>query len=416
MLTSALRILLTRSFKPFVFHNRFASTLDYQSPRELGLYVHIPFCRSICSFCPYCKELYDQEKAALYRAALLQEIDLVCRNRAGKREATSLYFGGGTPALMIDHLGEIIEHLGRYFSITGGIGVELHPDNINPPELRKLTAAGVNMVSVGIQSFNDSCLKKLGRSSDNYSDKLNLIRESRFPVVDVDLIFAIPGQTGQTLTDDLAEAFHCGATQVSTYPFIDFTYTHSAYKPLTASAKKQMLAELARYCRENNLERTSVWTFARPGSQKYSSVTREAYLGFGLSAATLLENSFKINTHSLQAYIKRVESGLLPTSLTLDFTPRQRAAYHLFWSAYGLKISREKFYKTFGSEIEQMFRPELGLAARLGFINRSGDSYLLTDKGINLYHNIEQVYTGAYIDKMWNVSLRQEFPEKIVLR
>jgi oxygen-independent coproporphyrinogen-3 oxidase len=416
LLTSALRIFLTRSFKPFVFHNRFASTLDYHSPQALGLYVHIPFCRSVCSFCPYCKELYDQEKAQLYRAALLQEIELVCRNGAGRREATSLYFGGGTPVTMIEHLPEIIDHLGYYFKISGGIGVELHPDDISPSVLQKLEAAGVNMVSVGFQSFNDNCLEKLGRSSSNYLEKMALVREGHFHVIDVDLIFAIPGQNSQTLTNDLATAFLHGATQVSTYPFIEFSYSHNNYKPMPAPEKKKMLQALTLYCRENNLERTSVWTFARPGTQQYSSVTREAYLGFCLSAATLLPASFKINSHSLRAYIDRVENGLLPTSLTLDFSPKQKAVYHLFWSAYNLKFNREKFYNTFGTEIEQMFGPDLHLATRLGFINRSGDNYLLTDKGINLFHDIEQIYTTAYIDKMWNTSRRRDFPEKMVLR
>ena len=90
--------------------------------KNLGLYVHIPFCRSLCDFCPYVKELYNQEKALLYKEALLAEINLVCHGLKAPKTVTSLYFGGGTPALMAEHLGEIINKLKDYFIITGGIG------------------------------------------------------------------------------------------------------------------------------------------------------------------------------------------------------------------------------------------------------------------------------------------------------
>lgn len=129
MLTSLMRIALTRSFKPFVFTGGSPGAPDYSCIKLPGLYVHIPFCRSICSFCPYCKQLYDAETAKSYAEALLSEIDLVCGN-TGVAEASSLYFGGGTPALMLEYIPLIIEKLSRYFIITGGIGAELHPDDI----------------------------------------------------------------------------------------------------------------------------------------------------------------------------------------------------------------------------------------------------------------------------------------------
>ena len=101
LLTSLLRVLLTRSFKPFVFKSTYDNHLDFENLDNLGLYVHIPFCRSICSFCPYCKVEYDSEMATQYSDALSKEIDLVCKQMKNKKQATSLYFGGGTPVLMI---------------------------------------------------------------------------------------------------------------------------------------------------------------------------------------------------------------------------------------------------------------------------------------------------------------------------
>lgn len=84
LLTSLLRVLLTRSFKPFLFQSDYQNKLDFEDLTSLGLYVHIPFCRSLCSFCPYCKEIYHSEKADAYKGSLLREIDLVCKDMSAK--------------------------------------------------------------------------------------------------------------------------------------------------------------------------------------------------------------------------------------------------------------------------------------------------------------------------------------------
>lgn len=416
LLTSILRVILTRSLKPFVFQGNYQNKLDFEKLEDLGLYVHIPFCRSLCSFCPYCKEKYNKQRADSYKIALLKEIDIACKNMRSKKQATSLYFGGGTPALMIDDLKDIIQKLKEYFNITGGIGVELHPSDISKETMEKLKVAGVTMVSIGIQSFNDDCLKKLGRSSEGFTDRLTLVRKYCFDVVDVDLIFAIPGQTDEILASDIKTAFDYGATQISTYPFIDFAFADNEYKPMPEKVKKRMLKNLTKFCSEINVDRTSVWTFAKRGTKKYSSVTRDTFLGFGVSATTLLKDCFKINTFSIDKYIERVNNDLLPTSLTLNFTKRQRAVYYLFWSAYSMKINPEKFEKIVGASLREMFGIEVYLAEKAGIIRKKGNIYELTNKGAAIYHYVEQVYTTAYIDKMWNISRNIAFPNKIVLK
>lgn len=415
-LTSLMRIWLTRSFKAFRFKNIYSNSLEYADLENLGLYVHIPYCRSICSFCPYCKVIYNEKSAGEYKSALLKEIDLTGKHQTGKKEVTSLYFGGGTPVLMLDHLEAIIENLMQYFVIRDGIGLELHPEDINKDNLDKLKKIGVTMISIGFQSFNEECLQKLGRKGLDFVSKLQLVKEYDFDAVDVDLIFAIPGQTEKILTDDVLTAFRNGATQISTYPFIDFTFAHNEYKPMPEAVKKKMLKTLSDYCAGLNVERTSVWTFAKRNTGKYSSVTRDTFLGFGVSSATLLKNSFKINTFSIKDYIKRISENSLPTSLTLKFSLRQRAVYYLFWSAYSMKISTDKFEKIVGKPLKKMYRMEFWLLEKMGLVVKENDQYCLSPGAAYYYHYIEQVYTTAYIDKMWNISRKVAFPEEMVLK
>ena len=470
LITSMMRVILTRSLKPFVFKGRYDNALDYRDLDSLGLYVHIPFCRSLCSFCPYCKVKYDEALAKAYEVALLKEIELcaesgkraeckaMCSKEAQgeglhtevaahgellhakaahcetgeafrsdymqtvstgnveKKTVTSLYFGGGTPALMIDSIGKIIEKLKQYFTIEGEIGVELHPSDIEPGNLEKLKKAGVTMVSTGVQSFDNECLKKIGRSAENIESKLSLIKQYNFSVVDVDLIFGIPGQNKDILKKDVEMAFGLGATQISTYPFIDFTYADNKYKPLSHKTKKQMLDYLNELCRKMDIERTSVWTFAKKKTGRYSSITRDNFLGFGVSATTLLRHQFKINTFSIEEYVNRINAGNLATSLTLDFTKRQRALYYLFWSAYGLVIDPVAFENLIGTPLNKLYGAEIWIAAKLGLLKKHKNNYELTEKGAFYYHFIEQQYTRAYIDKMWNISMKTAFPDEVILK
>jgi len=416
LLPSILRMLLTRSFKPFIFRNKYSDHLAYQNLKNLGLYVHIPFCNTLCDFCPYFKVKYDETLVLEYINALLKEIDIVCREQKEKKTVTSLYFGGGTPALILSFLQKIILKLEEYFLFKDGIGIELHPNDIRENTLTVLKDSGVNMISIGIQSFDNGCLDALGRKNDNFTEKLKLVTSYGFSVIDADLIFGIPNQTETGLLNDIALAFKHGATQVSTYPFIDFTFANNMYKPMPEKVKKKMLAAITEYATINNIERTSVWTFAKKGTKKYSSVTRDSFLGFGTSAATLLQNIFKINTFSITDYIQRVNENHLPTSLTLDFSKRQRACYFLFWACYSMRIDRAAFNEMLGEKLEKLFGLELLFCRIFGLLKKENNGYRLTDKGAYLYHKIEQAYTTAYIDKSWNISRLQPFPEKIILK
>jgi len=105
IITNLTRMWLTRSGKPFVLTGEFDRTLPYEDCQGLGLYIHIPFCRSLCNFCPYCKTVYDAGLCGRYIDALIREIHMVGAQVKAKREVTSLYFGGGTPALAAERLG-----------------------------------------------------------------------------------------------------------------------------------------------------------------------------------------------------------------------------------------------------------------------------------------------------------------------
>lgn len=413
MLSSIFRIIETRSFKPLKFTKTNAEYID-NDVKDIGLYVHIPFCTTLCPFCPYNKVKYDKELSLRYKEALIKEINLIGSHYKDK-EITSIYFGGGTPSLMIDELGEIITALKTVFNINCNIGIELHPRDVTEALAKKLKNIGFTMVSLGIQSFQRKELLTLGREFIDGAEKVRILKETGFDVIDVDLIFGIKGQTIESLKKDFITAFDNGATQVSTYPFIDFSYAANKSRPLGSKEKRVLLNSLESLRKELNLSRTSVWTFGKEEVPKYSSITRDTYIGFGPSAASLTKKFFKVNTFSVEEYINAVNEGRNPKAITMDFSERLRALYWGFWNAYTLEFNNESFNKIFGRNIESFFGAEILLARALGILKKSNRGYKLTNIGIYLYHLMEQHYTHQYIDKTWRICGQTPWPEEIKL-
>ena len=414
-ITTASRMWLTKSFTPFTFTSGGEDFLDYENLENMGLYVHIPFCKKICSFCPYCKQIFDSDLMNRYIDALKMEIKKVGSQYGSRKKVSSLYFGGGTPALAADRIGEIISELEKYFEISDGIGLELHPDNVTRENLLKLKSAGVTKISIGIQSFNKKYLSMLGRDNTDYEKMFSALKEVPFETVSMDFIFALPDQTLDDLKSDISMAFENGANHIAIYPFIDFSFAKNKISPMTKKQKHKLLDDITDWCNSKNLRRDSIWTFSNDSTAKYSSMTRETFLGFGCSATTLLKDEFKVNTFDVGEYIKRIDQEKLPTSLTTKFSKRKRMVYWLFWTLYTTRLDPADFKKFFGKALWRMYGFEFFLARLVGFMKKENGIYRLTKKGCFYYHHYENFYTLSYIDKMWGLMRKEAFPKGMKL-
>ena len=414
-ITSLTRMWLTRTVKPFTFKNEYDRILPFMECENLGLYVHIPFCERICDFCPYCKVRYSADLCDKYIDALIKEIHIVGGQNIKKKTVTSLYFGGGTPALAATRIKEIVDALNEHFIITDGIGLELHPDNVNVETLQILKDAGVTKISIGIQSFCDKYQKILGRKKIDTSAMMSALAAVPFETVSMDFIFALPGQTYNDLKSDIDTAFSLGANHIAIYPFIDFTFTKSPVVAMPKKEKRKLLDAITQYCLSKGYLRDSIWTFSSKPNAKYSSMTRDNFLGFGCSATSLFKEQFKINTFNVESYCDRIASNNLATSLTIRFTKRQRMIYWLFWTAYSTKVNIKDFEKFFGVPLKKMYGFELWISKRLGFVKEYNGIYEMTLKGAFYYHYYENFYTLSYIDKMWGIMRKESFPKEIKL-
>ena len=405
---------LTRSLEPFRFTPVPIEPASWTAP-GLGLYVHIPFCRTLCDFCPYNRVAFDAHAMKTYMAALEREVELVA-NRIGHRtECSSLYFGGGSPALSLDYLPSLLALIDTRFRLTGPKAIELHPSDVTEENARKLAELGFSLVSVGVQTFQEKLNLDIGRAFTDPSPAIERLVAAGFKTIDTDLLFGLPGQSSEMLEADLRRAVTLGATQISAYPFISFSYAKTPRVLPGFRERKRLLQTLEATAASLGLERSSIWTFAKSDSIGYTSVTRENFLGFGASATTLLPDLFSINTFSVDAYSSRLGQGQVPTALTLPFTRRTRALYWLFWNSYLTRLSRQDYARLFDGNLDDDFRPELRLARHLGIIKEAVYGYALTPRGRYLFHLVEQAYTTEYIDKTWNTCRTQAWPPSLEL-
>ena len=385
-------------------------------PAQIGLYAHVPFCRSICSFCPYNKVLFDSALAARYKDAMRREIELVSPLLEGRR-VTSLYIGGGTPTLLPEFVEELCQ-VGRNLGVQREIGVEVLPTDATPEMLARLRGAGVNFVSIGVQSFDDEVLQYLGRGHDSRTARVALDNALKvgFDCIDVDLVFD-PTRFGiDRVLSDATETFKLGVHQISTYPMMRFSYTPIGNdKVHDESTEKQVLDDIEHRGRDLGYVRSSVWTYNLDRDTRYTSITREFYLGLGPSGSSFLNGMFTINSFDTAAYADMVEKGSLPVVMMSDMDQKGVTSYYLFWRMYEGIIGRERFQRLFGISVEKAFPLLMGLFVAIGGVQRRGDNYYLTRRGYDLFHTVERWVTYQFIEPTWDACRSTPHPDTLVL-
>ncbi len=423
MLTSILRKTIAKKKEPFLFQAYDNNICFMVIPDEIGLYIHIPFCQTICLYCPYNKTLYNRNKALAYQKALLAELSLLQEHLRSKR-ITSIYIGGGTPTLMLEELQEVLDWIRANLTLKGDIGIEVYPKEIDQNKLAQLKGMGVNLVSIGIQTLNDRQLRFLGRryTGNEARKTIELIKRAGFACVDVDIMFNLPNQALEDIEHDICTCYGYDIDQLSIYPLIIFPLT-----PLHKRVKEENLRTFNRFQEYGILkkieglstqwdyDKTSIWTYGKRNGKRYTSITRESFVGIGASATSLFSDYFYLNTFDVDAYIRRLEEGRLPINLVNVMSPKEKMVFWLFWRCYDTSIDTRRFEELFGKEFSKEFPLFERLLLGSGLAGKSGDRLELTRSGAYLYHLIEKQYSVTYLNKMWEACMKTPWLEKIAL-
>ena len=384
----------------------------------IGWYVHMPFCRRLCPYCSFRSIAYSEEKADRYARALKKEIALY-KEKGGIGKTGEIYFGGGTPSLTWKKVIEIAEYFRSVFDVYGDFGMEASPEDIDEPMAELLKEAGINRISLGVQSFNANTLKRMNRKydADTVLSAIDLLLKKGF-YISLDLLYGMPGQDTSLLVDDLAVAAESKAQQISVYPFMLFPHT-KWYRDSTKGlvtvppprVEKKMFYSTCDYFESTGYVQSSCWDFIRAEKNEvpYATCSRDENIGVGLSAHTKLGGLFYVNTFYLDAYIKSTETGLpIATGSTM---PETRVMRRWFMTGlYRLQVDKAEFKQVFGIEIKDVFGKFVSMLKVSGIIRESRDRYTVTRKGKYVISLMTKTMMVSFPGRYYEECLKDPWP------
>ncbi len=360
-------------------------------PSALGLYVHYPFCLSKCHYCDFCSfPEISSEKRGKYVDALLAEIESAPDTDA---PVFSLFFGGGTPFLMeISDFQRIIDRLKcKYnFAENAEITVEANPAAASREKLKSLRALGVNRLSIGVQSFRDAELSLLGRIHTAHDAERFYFdaREAGFKNINIDLIYAVPGQTAETLSETLNTVLSLSPEHISAYGLIleegtDFYRRRQDLAFSSPDDEAALYDTVVSRLSAAGYRHYEISNYARPGYECVQNMgywQSRPYLGFGASAFSCFGGKRYGNTRELDRYVASPTNAVAETE---EMTPENTVYDYVMLALRTADgIVDAEFEKSFGYSFIERHKSYLERCATGGYLSLSDGRVSLTDKGM----------------------------------
>ena len=356
------------------------------------LYIHIPFCVKKCAYCDFASSAESEVTFEEYVAGVIREMELRAETLEGPTVAETLYLGGGTPSLLPPELvGRFVATARERYGLTPDteITLEANPGTVTGETLAGFREAGVNRLSLGVQSLDDRMLALLGRvhSAAEAREAVALARGAGFTNLGIDLIHSLPGQTPEMWGEELRQAVALGPEHISAYELTleEGTPLHRLREEgkLTLPDDETgatMYRTTADLLGAAGYEQYEIANFARSGRRsRHNQVywRRDPYLGFGAAAHSFqtvpLYGRRWHNPIDPSAYLRRVAAGRLPEEEVLVLSRREAMAETFF---LGLRttegVDTERYRESFGESVEQAYGPEIEGLLGAGLLHRQG--------------------------------------------
>jgi coproporphyrinogen III oxidase-like Fe-S oxidoreductase len=358
--------------------------------RVRQLYVHIPFCPHLCPFCTFHRVRFNADRSPRYFAALRAE--LVAYRELGHK-FTDVYIGGGTPTSDPPALRGLLATLHEFFPVEL-ISVETNPSDLTGAMLDMLSRAGIQRLSVGVQSFDDSILKSMGRYA-SYGSSSQIIEhieraQGRFETLNLDMMFNLPGQSRDSLQRDLEVLTRdLDVDQVSYYPLIIAPSAQRSISLQMGGAqpdREHEYYELIRSTLSASHPPSTVWCFSRGRAaiDEYI-VAQDNYIGAGSGAFSFVDGVMAANTFSIRSYVSQLGRGVIPVVRTRRLTDEERIRLDFLLKLFGLSLDKAATDDNFAGRFQKILWKEL-LAMRVcGFLKDTGPTLQLTQRGMYLW-------------------------------
>ena len=373
--------------------------------KRLGIYVHIPFCAKKCNYCDFYSLASSEDEKIAYIEALKSEIREASKKVSDEYRVYTIYFGGGTPSIIkAYYIKEILDEIRSGFKLYEDgffpeITIECNPKTVDMEKLLVYKEAGINRISLGLQSTDDDELRLLGRihTYEDFLDSYDMVRKSCFTNVNIDLMSAIPKQKITTYERSLDELIKLNPEHISSYSLIieegtNFYKKYSENAPLVmdlpSEDEDRAMYELTSFrLAEAGYKRYEISNYAKDGyfsRHNTSYWERVPYLGFGVGASALFEGERYDNVASLKEYIKNAGVSDIRKNIT-KLSLKDEMSEFMF---LGLRlidgISKQVFTKKFTFSVEEIFGDFVKKHINNELLIDNGDFLKLSDRGLDI--------------------------------
>ncbi|CDE97470.1 putative oxygen-independent coproporphyrinogen III oxidase [Clostridium sp. CAG:567] len=377
--------------------------------KQIGLYIHIPFCKQKCSYCDFCSYANKESFIKRYIQCVLKEIIEVGNNNKidfenGKDDlflVKTIYIGGGTPSLIDSkYIVQIIEDIKLNFEIDekAEITIEVNPGTVTLEKLEDYKRAGINRLSIGLQSTHEHLLKEIGRIHTylDFLDTFRFAREAGFENINVDLMIGIPNQTLEEVKDSIEEIVSMEPEHISVYSLILeegtplFKKVEEGLELPDEELERKMYWNVKRILEANGYNHYEISNFAKQGYESKHNLdcwNQKEYIGFGIAAHSYTNGIRYSNIENIEQYIKNYDED--KTEENLVFHEKQdMEAMQKEYMLLGLRkidgVSIQEFKIKFVANPVFLYHSELEKLVNEELLEIDGDQIKLTNKGLDL--------------------------------
>lgn len=377
--------------------------------KQIGLYIHIPFCKQKCSYCDFCSYANKESFIKRYIQCVLKEIIEVENNNKidfenGKDDlflVKTIYIGGGTPSLIDSkYTVQIIEDIKLNFEIDekAEITIEVNPGTVTLEKLEDYKRAGINRLSIGLQSTHEHLLKEIGRIHTylDFLDTFRFAREAGFKNINVDLMIGLPNQTLEEVKDSIEEIVSMEPEHISVYSLILeentplFKKVEEGLELPNEDLERKMYWAVKQTLEQNNYIHYEISNFAKKGYESKHNLdcwNQKEYIGFGIAAHSYTNGIRYSNIENIEQYIKNYDED--KTEENLVFHEKQdMEAMQKEYMLLGLRkidgVSIQEFKIKFVANPVFLYHSELEKLVNEELLEIDGDMIKLTNKGLDL--------------------------------
>ncbi len=369
--------------------------------KEIGIYVHIPYCKRKCDYCDFLSYEGKEETIEKYISTIKKEID-DCTFKGF--DIGTIYIGGGTPSYIDSkYIKELIDKIREKFIVSRDveITIEVNPGTVTEAKLNEYKKAGINRLSIGLQSTDNKILKKIGRihTYEQFLETYNLAREKGFKNINVDLILALPNEDEEAITEQVQKIIDLKPEHISVYSLIleDGTklrkkVDNNEIQLPSDEEEREMYWSAKRLLEQNGYEHYEISNYSLPGYNSRHNTdcwNQKEYLGFGTAAHSYYQQKRYSNQKTIEKYIENFRDKTIEEEQTREDTAKE-------YMMLGLRkisgVSISEFERKFQINPLFYFRFEISKLVDEELIEVDLDNIKLTNKGLDLANQVWQEF------------------------